>query len=111
MATPVRKRHEPPVSPDTLTAESQPENKKAKTSGSENGNDAPQAVTPKQAPQEPSWSEAEEGVHTAGKRRVPVGMTQRQAQWFEISRSQKSKFVFNPFGFECWGPHCQGTIC
>ena len=42
--TPVRKRHEPPVLPDTLNSGSlRPENKKAKTSG-ENEKDAAQPV-------------------------------------------------------------------
>ena len=108
--TPVRKRHEPPVLPDTLNSGSlQPENKKAKTSG-ENEKDAAQPVTPKQGEQEPSTLEDAEGA-TAGKRMHPIGMTHRQAQWFDIKFVHQKSQMFLPIWFECWGPHCMGTIC
>ena len=92
--TPVRKRHEPPVLPDTLNSGSlQPENKKAKTSG-ENEKDAAQPVTPKQGEQEPSTLEDAE-----------------VAQWFDIKFVHQKSQMFLPIWFECWGPHCMGTIC
>ena len=107
VATPVRKRPESAVSPDTFTSgSSESETKKVKTSDSENGKDSAQPVTPKQGEQEPSSLEVE-GADTAGKRQHPIGMTQRQAQWFDIKTITK-KVNFCLFGLND-GDHIMGV--